>query len=156
MEMLPGEIKKTIVINAPASVVFKALTDENDLIKWMPSEAKMDARIGGAYEFKYHWAERNVDSTTRGEILELIPNRKLSYTWDSSRRTEIETSSSPLQSSIVTWTLEELSKTKTRVTLTHRGIAREMSQDSDRGWTHFIAQLARYSEEQASAGNMPK
>jgi uncharacterized protein YndB with AHSA1/START domain len=48
----------------------------------MPKEAKIDARVDGELEFKYHWANRNLDAVLRGKILELEPNRWISYTWD--------------------------------------------------------------------------
>jgi len=74
------EIRKTIVVDAPPEIVFKALTDEKELVQWMPQEAKMDARVGGEYEFKYHWGDRKLDTVLHGKILELQPNRRLSYT----------------------------------------------------------------------------
>jgi uncharacterized protein YndB with AHSA1/START domain len=52
------ETRKRIDIDAPPSVAFKALTDERELVRWMPKEAKMHASVGGDHEFKYYWAER--------------------------------------------------------------------------------------------------
>ena len=78
------ETRKSIVIEAPPSVVFKALTDEAELVQWMHKEAKMDLRVGGEYEFKFHWAAANVTAIVKGKIIELIPNKKLSYTFDAS------------------------------------------------------------------------
>lgn len=83
MEPVVEEIKKTMVVDAPPEVVFKALTDERELIHWMPKEAKLDPRVEGKYEFKYHWASRNLDTVLKGNILEFVPNRRVSYTWDS-------------------------------------------------------------------------
>ena len=40
--MTEGEIRKTIVVDAPPEVVFKALTDEKELVQWMRQEARMD------------------------------------------------------------------------------------------------------------------
>jgi uncharacterized protein YndB with AHSA1/START domain len=51
LEMIE-ELRKTIVVNAEPEVVFKALTEAKELVEWMPNEAKMDARVGGEYEFK--------------------------------------------------------------------------------------------------------
>jgi len=52
------EIRKTVVADATPDVVFRALTDEKELVRWMPKEAKMDAKVGGEYEFKYYWPAR--------------------------------------------------------------------------------------------------
>lgn len=64
--MTEGEIRKTIVVDAPPRVVFRALTDEKELIKWMPQEARMEARVGGEYEFRYHWAQKAWMRSRRG------------------------------------------------------------------------------------------
>jgi uncharacterized protein YndB with AHSA1/START domain len=108
----------------------------------MPTSARMDAHVGGEYEFKYYWPERNIDSTTRGKILELIPNEKLSYTWNAQKRDSIGSRS--FKESIVTWILDELPDGKTRVTLTHSAEEKEVRQDRERGWSHYLSQLAAY------------
>ena len=135
MELTEGEIRKAIVVDSPVEVVFKALTDEKELVNWMPSETRMDARVGGEYEFRYHWEDRGIDSTVRGRILELVPNKKLSYTWAT-------------PSSIVTWTLEELPDGKARVTLTHSGFSKDRKQETEGGWAHFLGRLANYCKKQ--------
>ena len=79
--MTEGEIRKAVVVDAPPEVVFKALTDEKELVRWMTQEARMDPRLGGECEFKYHWAKEDLRSVATGKILELIPNKRLSYTY---------------------------------------------------------------------------
>jgi uncharacterized protein YndB with AHSA1/START domain len=44
------EIKKNIVIDASPEVVFKAITDPNELTNWFPDNAIFDGRIGGKVE----------------------------------------------------------------------------------------------------------
>jgi len=139
-KLAEDELRKTIVVDASAAIVFKALTDETELVQWMPTGAKMDARVGGEYEFRYYWPERNVDSTARGKILELIPNNKLSYTWNAQKKG----STAAFKESIVTWILDELPDGKTRVTLIHSGESKEVRQDRERGWSHFLGQLANF------------
>lgn len=34
-----AETRTAKIVDAPSSVVFKALTDEKELVKWMPKEA---------------------------------------------------------------------------------------------------------------------
>ena len=38
------EIKKTIIIEAPPSAIFRALTDEKALTAWFPNQARLEAR----------------------------------------------------------------------------------------------------------------
>ena len=137
--MTEGELRKTIVVDAPPKVVFKALTDEKELVRWMPQEAKMDARVGGEYEFKYHWAQRGLDAVATGKILELVPDKRLSYTFVSTR----SGSGTSLTGSVVTWMLDELPDGKTRVTVVQTGISKEVYADADSGWGYYTAQLAR-------------
>ena len=77
---MSNEITKSVSVDAPESMVFKALTDERELVRWMAKSAKMDAREGGEYEFTFVWATRNTETTARGGVVELAPNRKLAYT----------------------------------------------------------------------------
>jgi len=39
------ETKKTIIIDAPPAVVFKALTDEAELVQWMHREARTSSFV---------------------------------------------------------------------------------------------------------------
>jgi len=48
---------------------------------------------------------------------------------------------------VVTWTLDELTDGKTRVTLVHSGITKEVYGDTDAGWGYYTSQLARYCRE---------
>ncbi len=134
------EIRKSIVVDAPPERVFKALTDEEELVHWMPQAAKMDARVGGEYEFKYHWGDRNLDTILRGKILELEPDKKLSYTWDS----QTVDSNPRISSSVVTWLLDSLPDGKTRVTVIQSNIAKQFSKDADSGWNYFLGGLSNY------------
>jgi uncharacterized protein YndB with AHSA1/START domain len=137
---MPEEIRKQIIVDAPPEVVFKALTDEKELVRWMPQEAKMDVRVGGELEFKYHWADRGLDTVLRGKILELEPNKRISYTWDA----ETKDHQPRITGAVVTWMLDSLPDGKTRVTLIHSGVGKEFSQDTERGWGHYLSQLLTY------------
>jgi uncharacterized protein YndB with AHSA1/START domain len=44
------EIRKSIVIDATPEVVFKAITDPNELIHWFPDQAILEAKAGGKNE----------------------------------------------------------------------------------------------------------
>jgi uncharacterized protein YndB with AHSA1/START domain len=134
------ELRKTVVIDASPEVVFKALTDEKELIQWMPKEAKMDARVDGEYKFKYHWAAREIDTILRGKILELVPNERLSYTWDA----QTMSGSQRITSAVVTWILDLLPDGKTKVTLIHTNVSKEFRQDAESGWNFYLGQLQNF------------
>jgi len=146
--MTEGEIRKAVVVDAPPEVVFKALTDEKELVRWMPQEARMDPRLGGEYEFKYHWAEKGLHSVATGKILELIPNERLSYTYVLTRSGSGPSGADSLfpdvTNSVVTWTLDALPDGKTRVTMVHSGITKEAYERFDGAWGYWTGQLARH------------
>lgn len=70
----------------PPEQVFKAWTDQDALRKWMgpgkvsAPDATMDARVGGAYVFPMRRPDGNV-TVVRGVIKEMVPNRKLRFSW---------------------------------------------------------------------------
>lgn len=70
----------------PVEAVFKAWTQQDALRQWMgPGEitapdSRMDARVGGKLTIPMTYTDGTV-LTARGEIAELILNRKLRFTW---------------------------------------------------------------------------
>jgi len=44
-----GEVTQEIVIGAPPDTVFPYFTDPERMVRWMGTEADIDARPGGAY-----------------------------------------------------------------------------------------------------------
>jgi uncharacterized protein YndB with AHSA1/START domain len=41
------EIKKSVVIDASPEVVFKAITDPDELTNWFPDQAILEPKVGG-------------------------------------------------------------------------------------------------------------
>jgi len=112
----------------------------------MPTEAKMDPRVGGAIRFKFHWESRNVDTEVTGQVVELVPGKKLSYTWIAAMRSDRDparTDDAP--AALVTWSLEELPGRRTRLTLVQKGFDERYRQDGESGWEHFLAQLRKHA-----------
>jgi len=151
--MTEGEVRKTVVVDAPPDVVFKALTNEKELGRWMTQEARMDARIGGECEFKYRRAATGQHSVATGRILELIPDKRLSYTYvvtgSGSGTSEADSLFPDVTNSVVTWTLDTLPDGKTRVTVVHSGIAEEAHERFDGAWGYWTGQLARHGRAKA-------
>jgi uncharacterized protein YndB with AHSA1/START domain len=133
------EIRKTMDIDAPIDVVFRAISDEKDLVHWFPSIATLEPRVGGKFEFNFQRNDGTADHEVVGEILEFVPNKRFSYTWRN-----ISDPSFP--QTVVTWALEPLGKTATRVILVHTGFSKGRWHDlHDSGWAYFIDRLKKYS-----------
>lgn len=144
---MPSEITKAVLVDAPASAVFRALTDEKELVQWMLKAAKIDARVGGEYEFNFYSAVKKTETPARGRIVELVPNRKLAYTLASGRDA---TGAPP---SLLTWTLEEGSDGKTTVTLVHSGFGGDSYRDF-LAWGYYIERLAAHCSRKPAAHPM--
>lgn len=141
------EIKKSIVINASPEVVFKAITDPNELTNWFPDSAVFSDRIGGQVRFSFY-KERSKDMdrdySPEGIVKEFIPNKKVSYTWQLK-----DTPGFP--ETVVTWELEEIDQHRTKVELVHSGFTGKeggklSSKEHDQGWSYFLGKLKEYSE----------
>ena len=48
-----AEIKKSIVIDATPEVIFKAITDPNELTHWFPDQAILEPKVGGKMKFSF-------------------------------------------------------------------------------------------------------
>ena len=47
------EIEKTMIINASPEIVFKAITDPDELTNWFPDQAILEPRVGGKMKFSF-------------------------------------------------------------------------------------------------------
>jgi uncharacterized protein YndB with AHSA1/START domain len=140
-----------IQITAPPDRVFKALTDERELIRWFTDAScpvnswEMDARHGGQYRYtteKGRVVVNGVDEfECHGEILEIDPPRLLVYTWYGNwhRNKSLRT--------VVRWELTP-SAGGTHVKVTHSGLAHEQAarKDYSGGWIGVLDQLKRFTE----------
>ncbi len=106
-------IIKKISISAPAEKVWEALTDSAKLGQWITMPNNMKPEVGNEFTFEAESRDEwgNWDRKIRCRITELVPNKKISYTW-ASELIKGETN--------VCFELEE-SKGQTELTLTHSG-----------------------------------
>src|ERR687886_2776811 len=105
-------IEKNVVIDASPQVVFKAITDQEELTNWFPDHAIMEAKLGGKVKFSFYKDKERKDGelecVPEGTIIELIPNKRVSYTWHQPNIPDFPRT-------VVTWELEEIPNIKTRV-----------------------------------------
>src|SRR5436309_5740531 len=69
-------VEREIRIEAPPSVVFEFLTDPAKMVRWMGIEAVLQPWPGGRYHVNVNGHER-----VSGEVLEVIPERRLVFSW---------------------------------------------------------------------------
>ena len=74
-------IKQSVSIKKPREVVFKALTQANELMSWFPSRAESDPQPGGKLKLFWDFTDASQNGLQDGEYVDVIPNEKISYTW---------------------------------------------------------------------------
>jgi uncharacterized protein YndB with AHSA1/START domain len=145
------EVTKTIVMGANSEIVFKALTDDKELIQWLSSQrAFLEQQIVGAWMLRNCRFEVGKNLTIRGKILQIINDRKLSLPG-------ILTSTQTPGDTTVAWTLKALNGgTTTQITLVHSGLVNDSS-DLNKSWSYFIGGLAGHGKQkQQHITSLPK
>jgi uncharacterized protein YndB with AHSA1/START domain len=132
------------VIKAPRDRVYAAWTDPAQLRQWFgpdnvrTRELVADIRVGG----KYRWdiiSPEEEQMAVSGEYLELVPGKKVVFTWQWEDDENWEN-----QVSVVTVELSDRGE-NTELTLTHEKLPNEQSRDNhNEGWTKVINRLENF------------
>lgn len=119
-------------IAAPPDAVYPFLTDPEHIVRWMGREVAGESRPGGALRIAINdWAVAN------GAFLELVPNRRVSFTfgWEGEGQ-PVAPGSSTVAISLTP------DGDGTLVRLVHRGLPIESRPDHIHGWNHYLPRLA--------------
>jgi uncharacterized protein YndB with AHSA1/START domain len=132
-------IKQSVTIKSPRNVVFNALTDADELMRWFPTRVESDPRPGGKFRFVWEFANPNENGSQEGEYVEVVRNEKLSYTWTAG--------SVP---TLVTFVLSEANN-ETTVELDHASTQagadeKKLHDDHANQWGFFLMNLKSYLE----------
>jgi uncharacterized protein YndB with AHSA1/START domain len=128
MKNEPFVIERTY--NAPIEKVWKAITDKDLMKQWYFDIAAFKPEVG--FEFTFNGGSEEKTYTHLCKVLEVIPNKKISYSW---RYKDYE------GNSVVTFELFDEGD-KTRLKLTHTGLetfpqnTKDFARESfAQGWT---------------------
>jgi uncharacterized protein YndB with AHSA1/START domain len=135
--MADDAVVREIEIRAPAAQVYEMFTDPAKLVRWIGIRALLEPRPGGVFRFELMPGE-----FCSGRYLELVPGRRVVFTWGCESGAIAVTPGS----STVEVDLEERDGV-TRLTLTHRGLDAAVRPLHDEGWKKFLAQLKTATEE---------
>ena len=119
--------------NAPITKVWQVLTDNEEMKQWYFKLAEFKPEAG--FEFSFDGGSEEKTYKHLCKVLEVIPNKKLSYSW---RYKDYE------GNSVVTFELFDEGNNTTRLKLTHEGLE-SFPQDSKdfsrasftQGWTYI-------------------
>lgn len=127
----PFVVRREVQIAAPPATVFAFLTDPEKIMRWMGTEATVDANPGGLYLVNV--TGKNI---ARGRFTEVIPVHRLAYSfgWEGGEKV-------PPESSLIE--IDLLDKAGgTLVRMTHSGLPDEEQRAShEKGWTHYLGRL---------------
>ena len=122
------------IIDAPVSQVWNAITNKDEMKQWYFDIAEFELKKG--FRFMFYGGDENKQYAHFCEIKEVIPEKKLSYTW-SYENVPVET--------LVTFELSQEGPGKTKVKLTHSGVENfpaDMPEYAKEnfigGWNHII------------------
>jgi len=134
----------TRLIKAPRHRVYEAWTDPTQLPKWFGPEnvqtleLTAEVRVGG----KYRWDLMNPEGekkTCEGEYRELVPDRKIVFTWQWQDDENWES-----VVSVVTVELDD-AEDGTELRLRHEGFPNDTSRENHRqGWNSVLDRLENF------------
>lgn len=129
-------VELSVFIEARPETVFSILSDPERLSEWMNTRASFELREGSPVELRFD----QFGTTVSGELLEVVPNRKLSLTWGVSEGEQAATL--PPGSTRVTFTLAPEGD-GTRVELRHSGFpTEEEAARHEAGWRFHLSRLS--------------
>ena len=135
------------LINAPVQKVFAAWTDAQSAKQWLSPEshavadAVIDPQVGGIYKIAMRDKDGNFPTTT-GTIKELVPNKKLVFTWQWADGNE---ESNADGETLVTLDFKAVGENQTELILTHEKFKSEQSkQGHTQGWESVYNRLEKF------------
>jgi uncharacterized protein YndB with AHSA1/START domain len=135
-----AQLEREIVVDATPSTIFPFLSEREQLLKWIGTDAEIDARPGGLFKVLVGGKHPSL-----GEFVEVVPDQKVAFTfgWDEPGH-PIPAGSTRIEISLLP------EGEKTRVRLVHSGLPADAVADHTHGWEHYLDRLAT-----AVGGNDP-
>jgi len=126
-------------IQATPADVYAYLTDEARWKRWQGSDATLDPRVGGVFSILMANG-----LNARGEFVELVPDRRVVFTWGWVGYENLPPGSSTVEIDL------RADGDATILVLTHGSLPDEELPPQRMGWTHYLPRLAV-----AAAGGEP-
>jgi uncharacterized protein YndB with AHSA1/START domain len=134
-------LEREILVDAPPETVFAFFTDPAKIRLWLGRQATLEARGGGQVR-----VEINDTRTILGEFVELVPHRRIVFTWG-----WIGHDSVPPGSTTVEVTLEPEGH-GTRLHITHRHLPNDTERANHaKAWEPALGRLVLAAQHQPAA-----
>jgi uncharacterized protein YndB with AHSA1/START domain len=142
MNLDPGAIVVDDVFPHTPEVIWRALTDGTLIGRWLMAPIGFAPEIGNRFTYQTKPAGE-WDGTIQCEVLDVVPNERLSYAWRGGHASNGNGYGSKLDT-VVTFTLEK-AEAGTRLRLIHSGFVLPRNDVAYRnmsdGWTKVIDRL---------------
>ena len=127
-----AQLEREIVVDATPSTIFPFLSEREQLLKWIGTDAEIDPRPGGLFKVLVGGKHPSL-----GEFVEVVPDQKVAFTfgWDEPGH-PIPAASTRIEISLIP------EGDKTRVRLVHSGLPADAVADHTQGWEHYLDRLA--------------
>jgi uncharacterized protein YndB with AHSA1/START domain len=129
-------IEKVITIAARPETVFRLLTDPNEYVRWKGKLAQLEPRAGGMFHVDF----MNDKDVVDGKFVEVIPSRRVVFTWGWKDNPVVPPGSSTVEIDL------EPDGQGTRLRLVHRGLPHDAIASHTEGWDYFLPRLTSIAE----------
>jgi uncharacterized protein YndB with AHSA1/START domain len=131
-----GAVELSIFIEARPQTIFSILSDPDRLGAWMNGQASFQSSAGSPFSIAFP----QFDTTVAGEVVEIVPNKRVAFTWGVAGGPQAEIL--PAGSTNVEFTLRPEAD-GTRLTLTHSGLEDEEERTKhEAGWRFHGSRLS--------------
>jgi uncharacterized protein YndB with AHSA1/START domain len=141
---MPEPLIKEVLVQAPVSRVWKAITDKDDMAQWYFKVPEFKAEVG--FEFKFYGEDEQRQYPISLKVIEVVPGSKLAYTWNYD--------DFPGET-VVTFELFDQGSGQTLVRLTHTGLEklaahpRVSKENHMQGWNMIVGEQLKAFVEKA-------
>ena len=129
-------IEKVITIAARPETVFRLLTDPHEWVRWKGKIAQLEPRPGGTFHVDF----QNDKDVVDGRFVEVIPSRRVVFTWGWQGSPTVPPGSSTVEIDL------EPDGDGTRLRLVHRGLPEAALASHTEGWDYFLPRLVSVAE----------
>jgi uncharacterized protein YndB with AHSA1/START domain len=129
-------IIKEILLNAPASEVWKAITDKEQMKQWYFDFAEFRPEVG--FEFQFYGGDEKKQWLHLCKITEVVTGKKLTYSWRYDGYAGISYVTFELFPARLGETESQRKVNKTRLKLTHKGLETFPADVKELGRENFV------------------
>jgi uncharacterized protein YndB with AHSA1/START domain len=147
MSFESGRIEKRVLIQASPAIVFKALTEARDLVRWFCDRAASDVREGG--EITAVWKSEKENTKGKGIFTRLLPGALVEITWSDEGGGPVENARH-----VFRYTIQQKRGTTEVDLLDQEGPTMDEESFSvlNEGWNYVLQDLKDYCERRERAG----